>query len=129
MRRACQITLNDAGRLILERWSDGRSTQARLVSRSLGTNRSLVNRVWHANGLKPHLYRTFKVSNDPHFAEKLLDVVGLYLDPPEHALALGCSAVSGDPPGAGKSHASNQARSVSSDRRADHARPICEERT
>ena len=41
-----------------------------------------------ANGLKPHLCHTFKVSNDPHFAEKLLDVVGLYLDPPEHALVL-----------------------------------------
>jgi transposase len=38
--------------------------------------------------LKPHLCRTFKVSNDPHFVEKLIDVVGLYLDPPEHALVL-----------------------------------------
>jgi transposase len=173
MRRACQITLSDADRTILERWSRGRSTQARLVTRArvvlaavegkenqdiaadskisrgavarwrvrfaksgvaglekdaprggrppkarddlvrriietttqqkpanathwstrtlaeaLGTNRSLVNRVWRANGLKPHLSRTFKVSNDPHFAEKLVDVVGLYLDPPEHALVL-----------------------------------------
>jgi transposase len=173
MRRACQITLNDADRTILERWSRGRSTQARLVARAkvvisaaqgkenkdiaadlkisrgavarwrdrfaelgvaglekdaprggrppkaradlvrriiemttqqkptnathwstrtlaeaLGTNHTLVNRVWRANGLKPHLSRTFKVSNDPHFAEKLIDVVGLYLDPPEHALVL-----------------------------------------
>ena len=173
MRRACQITLNDADRAILERWSRGRSTPARLVIRSqlvlaaaegkenkdiatelkisrgavarwrdrfaksgvkglekdaprggrppkarrdlvqriiamttqqkpanathwstrtlaeaVGTNRSLVNRVWRAHGLKPHLCRTFKVSNDPHFAEKLLDVVGLYLQPPEHALVL-----------------------------------------
>jgi transposase len=173
MRRACQITLSDADRTILERWSRGRSTQARLVTRAcvvlaaaegkqnkdiavelkiargtvarwrdrfaesgiaglekdaprggrppkarddlvrriiemttqqkptnathwstrtlaeaLGTNRSLVNRVWRANGLKPHLCRTFKVSNDPHFAAKLIDVVGLYLDPPEHSLVL-----------------------------------------
>jgi transposase len=173
MRRACPITLNDADRTTLERWSRGRSTQARLVTRArvvlaaaggkenkdiaaelnisrgavarwrdrftawgvagiqkdaprggrppkerqdlvlriiemttqqkpahathwstrtlaeaLGTNRSLVNRVWRAHGLKPHLCRTFKVSNDPHFAEKLVDVVGLYLDPPEHALVL-----------------------------------------
>lgn len=173
MRRACQITLNDADRIILERWSRGRSTQARLVTRarvvlaaaegkenkdiaadlevsrgavarwrdrfaergvaglekdaprggrppkqrndlvrriiemttqrkpanathwstrtlaeSLGANHSLVNRVWRANGLKPHPSRTFKVSNDPRFAEKLIDVVGLYLDPPEHALVL-----------------------------------------
>jgi len=173
MRRACEIILNDADRTTLERWSRGRSTQARLVTRArvvlaaaqgkgnkdiaaelnisrgavarwrdrfaasgiagiekdvprggrppkarqdlvrriietttrgkpanathwstrtlaeaLGTNRSLVNRVWRAHGLKPHLCRTFKVSNDPHLAEKLLDVVGLYLDPPEHALVL-----------------------------------------
>jgi transposase len=44
--------------------------------------------VWRAHGLKPHLSRTFKVSNDPQFAEKLADVVGLYLNPPEHAIVL-----------------------------------------
>ena len=60
----------------------------RTLAEALGTNHSLVSRVWNANGLKPHLSRTFKVSNDPHFAEKLVDVVGLYLDPPEHALVL-----------------------------------------
>ena len=54
----------------------------RTLAEALGTNHSLVSRVWNANGLKPHLSRTFKVSNDPHFAEKLVDVVGLYLDPP-----------------------------------------------
>jgi transposase len=48
----------------------------------------MVHRVWRANGLKPHLVRTFKVSNDPHFVEKLVDVVGLYLAPPDHALVL-----------------------------------------
>ena len=58
------------------------------LAKALGTNRSMVSRVWRANGLKPHLSRTFKVSNDPNFAEKLVDVVGLYLDPPEHALVL-----------------------------------------
>src|SRR5262245_43693038 len=173
MRRACQITLSDEDRSTLERWSRGRSTQARLVTGARGdlaadegkenkdiaaelnssrgavarwrdrfaasgiagikkdaprggrppkgrqdlvrriiemttqrkpanathwstrtlaealeTNRSLVNRVWRAHGLKPHLCHTFKVSNDPHFTEELLDVVGLYLDPPEHALVL-----------------------------------------
>jgi transposase len=60
----------------------------RSLAEALGTNRSRVNRVWRANGLKPHLCPTFKVSNDPHFAEKRIDVVGLYLDPPEHALVL-----------------------------------------
>ena len=47
-----------------------------------------VRRIWHAHGLKPHLARTFKVSNDPQFAEKLEEVVGLYLNPPEHAIVL-----------------------------------------
>jgi transposase len=60
----------------------------RTLAEALGTNPSMVSRVWRANGLKPHLVRTFKVSNDPRFAEKLIDVVGLYLDPPEHALVL-----------------------------------------
>ena len=44
-----------------------------------------MNRVWRAHGLKPHLIRTFKLSNDPRFEEKLRDVVGLYLDPPHNA--------------------------------------------
>jgi transposase len=60
----------------------------RTLARELGTSRAMVNRVWQANGLKPHLYRTFKLSNDKHFIEKVVDVVGLYLNPPEHALVL-----------------------------------------
>lgn len=56
------------------------------LAKVLGTSRSTVWRVWRANGLKPHLVRTFKVSNDPRFVEKLIDVVGLYLDPPERAI-------------------------------------------
>jgi len=60
----------------------------RTLARELGISHSMVHRVWRANGLKPHRVRTFKVSNDPRFVEKLVDVVGLYLDPPEHALVL-----------------------------------------
>src|SRR5437588_11977259 len=60
----------------------------RTLAVASGVSRSMVHRVWQANGLKPHLVRTFKVSNDPHFVEKLVDVVGLYLNPPEHALVL-----------------------------------------
>jgi len=60
----------------------------RSLAKELGTSPSMVHRVWKANGLKPHLAKTFKVSNDPHFVEKLIDVVGLYLNPPEHALVL-----------------------------------------
>ncbi len=58
----------------------------RTLAKKLGISQSMVHRVWKANGLKPHLVKTFKVSNDPHFEEKLRDVVGLYLDPPENAL-------------------------------------------
>jgi len=60
----------------------------RTLAEALGTNATMINRVWQANGLKPHLSRTFKVSNDPQFVEKLTDVVGLYLNPPERALVL-----------------------------------------
>ena len=57
----------------------------RSMARHLNTTHSFVNRVWRAHGLKPHLIRTFKLSNDPRFEEKLRDVVGLYLDPPHNA--------------------------------------------
>ncbi len=60
----------------------------RTLARHLGTNSTMVHRVWKAHGLKPHVVRSFKISNDPHFQEKLEDVVGLYLNPPEHAIVL-----------------------------------------
>ena len=60
----------------------------RSLAAELGVTQSLVHRVWKANGLKPHLIRTFKLSRDPRFEEKLVDVVGLYLNPPERALVL-----------------------------------------
>jgi transposase len=60
----------------------------RTLAEVLGVSQSMVQRVWKANGLKPHLVKTFKVSNDPHFEEKLRDVVGLYLNPPENALVI-----------------------------------------
>ena len=60
----------------------------RTMARALGVTQSRVHRVWKAHGLKPHLVRTFKVSNDPHFEDKLRDIVGLYLNPPDNALVL-----------------------------------------
>jgi len=60
----------------------------RTLAKELQVSPSMVQRVWIANGLKPHLTRTFKLSNDPEFVEKLIDIVGLYLDPPEHALVI-----------------------------------------
>lgn len=62
----------------------------RTMAAAVGVSDSTVRRVWRDNGLQPHRTRTFKVSNDPRFAEKLVDVVGLYLNPPEHALVLSC---------------------------------------
>ena len=62
----------------------------RSLARILDVSSRTVGRVWQAHGLKPHLIRTFKVSNDPRFAEKLEDVIGLYLNAPEHALVLCC---------------------------------------
>jgi len=60
----------------------------RTLAEHLGTSPSMVQRVWKETNLQPHRVKTFKVSNDPHFAEKLVDVVGLYLNPPEHAVVL-----------------------------------------
>ncbi len=54
----------------------------------VGVSHDTVNRVWRENRLKPHLVRKFKLSSDPRFVEKLTDVVGLYINPPEHALVL-----------------------------------------
>ena len=58
------------------------------MAEELHVSPSMVHRVWRTHGLKPHLTRTFKLSNDPHFLEKLVDIVGLYMNPPEHALVL-----------------------------------------
>jgi transposase len=60
----------------------------RTLAQALGVTQSMVHRVWKANGLKPHRVRTFKLSRDPHFEEKLIDVVGLYLNPPDKALVI-----------------------------------------
>ncbi len=60
----------------------------RTMAAAAGVSEKSVRRIWHQHGLKPHLARTFKVSNDPHFAEKLEAIIGLYLNPPEHAIVL-----------------------------------------
>jgi transposase len=60
------------------------------MAAKVGVSDTTVLRVWRQHGLKPHRVRTFKVSRDPKFVEKLEDIVGLYLSPPEHALVLCC---------------------------------------
>jgi transposase len=61
---------------------------ARKMAKVIGVSHRSVQRVWNGAGLKPHLVHTFKLSNDPNFAEKVVDVVGLYMNPPERALVL-----------------------------------------
>jgi transposase len=58
------------------------------MAKAQGVSRATVQRIWSARGLKPHLVKTFKLSNDKQFEEKLVDVVGLYLNPPEGAVVL-----------------------------------------
>ena len=62
----------------------------RTLAAVAGVSDTTVQRVWMAHGLKPHRVKRFKVSRDPKFVEKLEDIVGLYLSPPEHALVLCC---------------------------------------
>ena len=62
----------------------------RKMAAELGVSAASVSRHWRANGLKPHVVRGFKISRDPRFVEKLEDIVGLYMSPPEHALVLCC---------------------------------------
>ena len=67
------------------------ATSTRKVAEEVGgISASSVQRIWSANNLKPHLEKTFKLSNDPNFESKFWDVIGLYLDPPEKALVLCC---------------------------------------
>jgi transposase len=58
------------------------------MAKQVGVSSATVQRIWSGRGLKPHLVKTFKLSNDPAFEEKLIDVVGLYLNPPEKAVVL-----------------------------------------
>src|SRR6201987_3023157 len=61
---------------------------ASAMAKAAGISPSSVRRIWKRHGLQPHRVRAFKLSNDPKFAEKLKDVVGLYVDPPAHAVVL-----------------------------------------
>jgi transposase len=60
----------------------------RAISEECGVSKSTVQRVWSAFGIQPHRHQSFKISNDPFFVEKVRDIVGLYLNPPENAMVL-----------------------------------------
>jgi transposase len=60
----------------------------RTMAKSQGISKSTINNVWRAHNLKPHRVETFKLSRDPKFLDKMIDVVGLYLNPPQQAIVL-----------------------------------------
>src|SRR5512139_187899 len=68
---------------------DATHWSTRSMARAQGVSEATVRRIWHQHNLKPHLVKTFKLSRDKRFVEKLVDVVGLYLNPPDKSLVLG----------------------------------------
>jgi len=85
------VNVEEVVRVTLEETPKGATHwSTRTLAAHLGTNATAVARIWRAHGIKPHRVESFKLSNDPRFIEKLEDIVGLYLDPPEHALVLCC---------------------------------------
>ena len=92
--RGAPVRKVDAARLVAltTQTAPPQATQwsTRSMAEVLGVSQSSVSRHWRAQGLKPHLIETFKVSRDPKFVEKLRDIVGLYMSPPDHALVLCC---------------------------------------
>lgn len=68
--------------------ADGTHWSVRVLARQLRISRMMVQRIWQRHNLQPHRVEKFKISNDPKFEEKVRDVVGLYLNPPDRALVL-----------------------------------------
>jgi transposase len=84
-----QERIDEIVRLTQESKPEGETHwSCRSMAKASGVSAATVQRVWHARGLKPHLVETFKLSNDKRFDEKLVDVVGLYMDPPDKAVVL-----------------------------------------
>jgi len=84
-----QATIDEIVELTRSSTPDGETHwSCRTMAEKVGVSKDTVQRVWSARGLKPHLVKTFKLSNDPRFEEKLIDVVGLYLNPPDNAVVL-----------------------------------------
>jgi transposase len=71
-----------------ERPANATHWSTRTMAAAASISEASVRRIWRAHGLKPHLVKTFKLSRDPEFTEKMEDIVGLYLNPPEHAMVL-----------------------------------------
>lgn len=90
--RKPQIDAAEIVRLTTQTTPEGTTHwSTRKLAKLMGISDTTVQKVWKANELKPHLVETFKVSRNSKFVEKLEDIVGLYLSPPEHALVLCCN--------------------------------------
>src|SRR5882672_8482562 len=85
---AAELKLRVVEKTMMERPANATHWSVRSMAAAMGISHTSVQRIWHEYGLKPHLVRGFKVSNDPEFVGKVKDVVGLYLDPPARALVL-----------------------------------------
>jgi transposase len=85
---AAEVKLKVVEKTVKERPTNATHWSVRLMAAEMGISHTSVQRIWREYGLKPHLVRGFKVSNDPDFVAKVKDVVGLYLDPPARALVL-----------------------------------------
>jgi len=68
--------------------ADATQWSVRTMGTAVGISHTSVQRIWREAGLKPHIVKTFKISNDPQFEEKVTDIVGLYMNPPDKALVL-----------------------------------------
>ena len=82
------IKLKIVEKTVKERPASATHWSVRTMAKEMGVSHTSVQRIWAEHGLKPHKVKSFKVSNDPEFAKKVEDIVGLYLDPPEKALVL-----------------------------------------
>ena len=82
------IKLKIVEKTVKERPANATHWSVRTMAGEMGVSHTSVQRIWAEHGLKPHQVKSFKVSNDPDFADKVEDIVGLYLDPPEKALVL-----------------------------------------
>lgn len=88
-RRISEEVIGEIVRKTTQETPKGRTHwSTRSLAKVMELSPSTIGRVWRSHGLKPHLSRTFKLSRDPKFVEKLDDIIGLYMNPPEHALVL-----------------------------------------
>lgn len=90
-RKISDADIREVVRKTLEETPDKATHWSRSsMAQTAGLSDSTIGRIWKTHGLKPHLIETFKLSNDKNFANKLEDIIGLYLSPPEHAMVFSC---------------------------------------